>query len=67
MPLPGTGLSITESLAHVEYDALRSIVHSAAEVDVKRGPECGPAVEGRESEHAVTGGHTLIPFSSLPS
>lgn len=37
MPLLGTGLSITERLAHVEYDALRSIVHSAADVDVNVG------------------------------
>ncbi|MGP0100186.1 MAG: hypothetical protein ACLPUT_00995 [Solirubrobacteraceae bacterium] len=37
MPLVGTGLSITERLAHMEYDALRSIVHSAADVDVNVG------------------------------
>ncbi len=38
MPLLGTGLSITERLAHVEYDALRSIMHSAAaDVDVNVG------------------------------
>jgi hypothetical protein len=37
MPLLGTGLSITERLAHMEYDALRSIVHSAADVDVNVG------------------------------
>jgi hypothetical protein len=34
MPLLGTGLSITERLAHVEYDAMRSIVHSAVDVNV---------------------------------
>ncbi len=37
MPLLGTGLSISERLAHVEYDALRSIVHSAPNVDVNVG------------------------------
>jgi len=37
MPLLGTGLSITERLAHVEYDALRGIVHSATDVDVNVG------------------------------
>lgn len=37
MPILGTGLSITERLAHVEYDALRSIVHGAADVDVNVG------------------------------
>jgi hypothetical protein len=37
VPLLGTGLSITERLAHVEYDALRSIVHSATDVDVNVG------------------------------
>jgi hypothetical protein len=37
MPLLGTGLSITERLAHMEYDALRSIVHSAVGVDVNVG------------------------------
>ncbi len=37
MPLLGAGLSITERLAHVEYDAMRSIVHSAADVDVNVG------------------------------
>lgn len=36
-PLLGTGLSITERLAHVEYDALRSIAHGAADVDVNVG------------------------------
>jgi hypothetical protein len=34
MPLLGTSLSITERLAHVEYDALRSIVHSPVNVGV---------------------------------
>src|SRR5450759_1178027 len=37
MPLLATGLSITERLAHAEYDALRSIVHSAADVAVNVG------------------------------
>ncbi len=37
MPLLGTGVSITERLAHVEYDALRSIMHGAADVDVNVG------------------------------
>ena len=37
VPLLGTGLSITERLAHVEYDALRGIVHSATDVDVNVG------------------------------
>jgi hypothetical protein len=36
-PLVGTGLSITERLAHAEYDALRSIVRSAVGVDVNVG------------------------------
>lgn len=34
MPLLGMGLSTTERMAHMEYDALRSIVHSAVGVDV---------------------------------
>ena len=34
MPLLGTGLSITERLASMEYDALRSIVHSPVNVGV---------------------------------
>jgi len=37
VPLLGTGLSMTERLAHVEYDALRGIVHSATDVDVNVG------------------------------
>ncbi len=37
VPLVGTGLSITERLAHAEYDALRSIVRSAVGVDVNVG------------------------------
>ena len=37
MPLLGTGLLITERLGHVEYDALRNIVRSAADVDVNVG------------------------------
>jgi len=36
-PLVGAGLSITERLAHAEYDALRSIVRSAVGVDVNVG------------------------------
>ena len=34
MPLLGIGLSTTERVAHMEYDALRSIVHSVVGVDV---------------------------------
>lgn len=37
MPLLGTGLSLTERVAHMEYDALRGIVHSAVGVDVNVG------------------------------
>ena len=37
VPLVGTGLSVTERLAHAEYDALRSIVRSAVGVDVNVG------------------------------
>ena len=37
MPLLGLGLSTTEHMAHMEYDALRSIVHSAVGVDVNVG------------------------------
>jgi hypothetical protein len=37
VPLVGTGLSITERLAHAEYDALRSIVHNTVGVDVNVG------------------------------
>lgn len=37
MPLLGTGLSITERLANMEYDALRSIAHSAVDVGVNVG------------------------------
>jgi len=37
VPLVGTGLSITERLAHAEYDALRGIVRSAVDVDVNVG------------------------------
>jgi hypothetical protein len=36
-PLVGAGLSITERLAHAEYDALRSVVRSAVGVDVNVG------------------------------
>jgi hypothetical protein len=34
MPILGLGLSTTERMAHMEHDALRSIVHSAVGVDV---------------------------------
>ncbi len=34
MPVLGLGLSTTGRMAHMEYDALRSIVHSAVSVDV---------------------------------
>ncbi|HZL04078.1 MAG TPA: hypothetical protein VFE45_01425, partial [Coriobacteriia bacterium] len=37
VPLVGTGVSLTERLAHAEYDALRSIVRSAVGVDVNVG------------------------------
>ena len=37
VPVVGTGLSITERLAHAEYDALRNIVRSAVDVDVDVG------------------------------
>ncbi len=37
VPFVGTSLSITERLAHAEYDALRSIVRSAVGVDVNVG------------------------------
>ena len=37
VPLLGTGLSITERVAHMEYDAVRGIVHSAVGVDVNVG------------------------------
>lgn len=37
VPLVGTGLSITERLAHAEYDVLRSIAHGAVGVDVNVG------------------------------
>jgi hypothetical protein len=36
-PLVGTGVTLTERLAHAEYDALRSIVRSAVGVDVNVG------------------------------
>ncbi len=34
IPLLGLGLSTTERMAHMEYDALRRIVHSAVGADV---------------------------------
>ena len=37
VPLVGTGVSLTERLAHAEYDMLRSIVRSAVGVDVNVG------------------------------
>jgi hypothetical protein len=37
VPLVWTGVSITERLAHAEYDALRSIVRSAVGVGVNVG------------------------------
>src|SRR5450759_5573662 len=37
VPLVGTGVSITERLAHAEYDALRSMLRSAVGVDVNVG------------------------------
>ena len=36
-PLVGTGVTLTERLAHAEYDALRTIVRSAVGVDVNVG------------------------------
>jgi hypothetical protein len=36
-PLVGTGVSLSERLAHAEYDALRSIVRGAVGVDVNVG------------------------------
>ncbi len=46
VPLVGTGLSITERLAHAEYDALRSIVRSAVGVDVNVGVNVDMLSEG---------------------
>jgi hypothetical protein len=37
VPLLGTGLSLAERVAHMEYDAVRGIVHSAVGVDVNVG------------------------------
>lgn len=46
VPLVGTGVSLTEGLAHAEYHALRSIVRGAVGVDVNVGVNVDVLSEG---------------------